>query len=145
LGGRGRQISEFKASLVYRVSSRTARATQRNPVLGWGGSSRFTCFTGIFVSRSHTTTSQDYLTQVYLKRILQTNPKSPKSNAPRYFLFQERAWNAEDSIYKEAIGELSPFILNGMKVIRVFSLQNLWCTLFRLLYLYVLYENFHKK
>jgi hypothetical protein len=31
LGGRGRQISEFKASLVYSVSSRTARATQRNP------------------------------------------------------------------------------------------------------------------
>jgi Sec-independent protein translocase protein TatA len=30
--GRGRWISEFKASLVYRVSSRTARATQRNPV-----------------------------------------------------------------------------------------------------------------
>jgi hypothetical protein len=33
LGGRDRQISEFEASLVYRVSSRTARATQRNPVL----------------------------------------------------------------------------------------------------------------
>jgi hypothetical protein len=32
LGGRGRQISEFEASLVYRVSSRTARATQRNRV-----------------------------------------------------------------------------------------------------------------
>jgi hypothetical protein len=32
LGGGGRQISEFKNSLVYRVSSRTARATQRNPV-----------------------------------------------------------------------------------------------------------------
>jgi hypothetical protein len=30
--GRGRRISEFEASLVYRVSSRTARATQRNPV-----------------------------------------------------------------------------------------------------------------
>jgi hypothetical protein len=29
LGGRGRQISEFKASLVYKMSSRTARATQR--------------------------------------------------------------------------------------------------------------------
>ena len=29
---RGRWISEFEASLVYRVSSRTARATQRNPV-----------------------------------------------------------------------------------------------------------------
>jgi hypothetical protein len=29
LGGRGRWISEFEASLVYRVSSRT---TQRNPV-----------------------------------------------------------------------------------------------------------------
>jgi hypothetical protein len=32
LGGRGRRISEFETSLVYRVSSRTARATQRNPV-----------------------------------------------------------------------------------------------------------------
>jgi hypothetical protein len=31
LGGRGRQISEFEASLVYRVSPRTARTTQRNP------------------------------------------------------------------------------------------------------------------
>jgi hypothetical protein len=30
--GRGRQISEFKDNLVYRVSSRTARAVQRNPV-----------------------------------------------------------------------------------------------------------------
>jgi hypothetical protein len=44
-GGKGRQISELEASLVYRVSSRTARATQRNPVsgqgvewgAGWGG------------------------------------------------------------------------------------------------------------
>jgi hypothetical protein len=36
LGGRdrGRRISKFEASLVYRVSSRTARATQRNPVPG---------------------------------------------------------------------------------------------------------------
>jgi hypothetical protein len=33
MGGRGRQISEFKVSLVYRVSSRRAGATQRNPVL----------------------------------------------------------------------------------------------------------------
>jgi hypothetical protein len=33
LGGRGRWISEFEASLVYRVSSRTARATQRKPCL----------------------------------------------------------------------------------------------------------------
>jgi hypothetical protein len=30
--GRGRWISEFEASLVYRVSSRKARAIQRNPV-----------------------------------------------------------------------------------------------------------------
>jgi hypothetical protein len=29
--GKGQQISEFEASLVYKVSSRTARATQRNP------------------------------------------------------------------------------------------------------------------
>jgi hypothetical protein len=32
LGGRGRRISELEANLVYKVSSRTARATQRNPV-----------------------------------------------------------------------------------------------------------------
>jgi hypothetical protein len=32
LGGRGRQITEFEASLVSKVSSRTARAIQRNPV-----------------------------------------------------------------------------------------------------------------
>jgi hypothetical protein len=30
LGGRGQQISEFDACLVYRVSSRTAKATHRN-------------------------------------------------------------------------------------------------------------------
>jgi hypothetical protein len=29
---RGRQISEFEAGLVYKVSSRTVRTTQRNPV-----------------------------------------------------------------------------------------------------------------
>jgi hypothetical protein len=29
---RGRQIPEFKASLVYKVSFKTARAIQRNPV-----------------------------------------------------------------------------------------------------------------
>jgi hypothetical protein len=32
LGGRGRWISEFEASLVYKVSSGTGRAMQRNPV-----------------------------------------------------------------------------------------------------------------
>ena len=32
MGGRGRRISEFKASLVYNVSSRPARAIQRNLV-----------------------------------------------------------------------------------------------------------------
>lgn len=31
-GGRGRLIAEFKASLVYRASSKTARAIQRNPI-----------------------------------------------------------------------------------------------------------------
>jgi hypothetical protein len=32
LGRQRRWIFEFEASLVYRVSSRTVRATQRNPV-----------------------------------------------------------------------------------------------------------------
>jgi hypothetical protein len=45
LGGRGRWISEFEASLIYKVRSRTARAIHRNPVLkkkiilGWRGGS----------------------------------------------------------------------------------------------------------
>jgi hypothetical protein len=29
---KGRWISEFEASLLYKVSSRTAKASQRNPV-----------------------------------------------------------------------------------------------------------------
>ena len=32
-GGRGRQISEFEASLVYGMSSRTARANTEKPYL----------------------------------------------------------------------------------------------------------------
>jgi hypothetical protein len=32
LGGKDRRISEFKGRLVYRVSSRTAKATQRDPI-----------------------------------------------------------------------------------------------------------------
>jgi hypothetical protein len=31
------ELCEFKASLVYRVSSRIAKATPRNPVSGVGG------------------------------------------------------------------------------------------------------------
>jgi hypothetical protein len=33
LGGRGRGISGFEDNLVYKVSSRIARAIQKNPVL----------------------------------------------------------------------------------------------------------------
>jgi hypothetical protein len=33
LEGRGRQVSEFEASLISRVSSRTSRAIQGNPDL----------------------------------------------------------------------------------------------------------------
>ena len=33
LGSGGRKISRFEANLVYRLSSRTARTTQRNPFL----------------------------------------------------------------------------------------------------------------
>jgi hypothetical protein len=40
LGGISRQMSEFKVSLVYRVSSRTARATQRNHISGGGAGGR---------------------------------------------------------------------------------------------------------
>jgi hypothetical protein len=37
LRSRGRQISEFEASLVYKESSRTARAIQRNPEFSFLG------------------------------------------------------------------------------------------------------------
>ena len=43
LGGRGRQISEFKASLVYRMSSRTARTTKKESNL----KNKETCFVKI--------------------------------------------------------------------------------------------------
>jgi hypothetical protein len=41
-------LCAFKASLVYKMSSRTARATQRNPVLGIGsgGGDRIKCRKG---------------------------------------------------------------------------------------------------
>jgi hypothetical protein len=32
LGGRGTGISEFEASLVYRLSFRTVKAIQKNPI-----------------------------------------------------------------------------------------------------------------
>jgi hypothetical protein len=32
LGGKGRPISEFEVSLVYKVRTRIARAIQKNPV-----------------------------------------------------------------------------------------------------------------
>ena len=32
MGGRGRRNAEFEASLIYKVSSRTARTIKRNPV-----------------------------------------------------------------------------------------------------------------
>jgi hypothetical protein len=32
LGGRDRRISEFEATIIYRVNYRTDRAIQRNPV-----------------------------------------------------------------------------------------------------------------
>jgi hypothetical protein len=52
LGGRGRWISEFQASLVYKVSSRTAKAIQRNPVLK---------------NKNKTTTTATTTTKVYFK------------------------------------------------------------------------------
>jgi hypothetical protein len=61
LGGRGRRISEFKASLVYKVSSKTARATQRNPVSK---------------KQKTTKTKKDYLT-VYLHSVAMRIQRKP--------------------------------------------------------------------
>jgi hypothetical protein len=44
-GGRGRWISNFKGSLVYRVSSKSAKATQRNPVLKNSNNNNFKKYT----------------------------------------------------------------------------------------------------
>jgi hypothetical protein len=54
LGGRGRWISEFEASLVYRMSSRTARATQRNLVSN-NNNNFETAFKSIFGIRKYIT------------------------------------------------------------------------------------------
>jgi hypothetical protein len=53
LGGRGRRISEFEASLVYKVSSRTARATQRNPVSEKKNSIEFFIYAMLRLARQH--------------------------------------------------------------------------------------------
>jgi hypothetical protein len=71
LGGRGKQISEFEASLVYRVSSRTAKTIQRNPV-----------------SKKQTNKQTKKKTKTKIKPCLkkkkktkkQTNKKTPKPN-----------------------------------------------------------------
>jgi hypothetical protein len=52
LGGRGRRISEFQASLVYTVSSRSARATQRNPVSEKKKEKRLLLFFPIFYAKN---------------------------------------------------------------------------------------------
>jgi hypothetical protein len=65
LGGRGRQISEFEASLVYRVSSRTARATQRNPV-----------------SKTKQNKTKQNKTKQNKTKQKQTNKKNPKNKKP---------------------------------------------------------------
>jgi hypothetical protein len=51
--GRGSQISEFEASLVYRVSSRTARAAHRNLVSKKkkNNKEKTTCNEALWISR----------------------------------------------------------------------------------------------
>jgi hypothetical protein len=51
MGGRGIHISEFKASLVYRVSSRTAMAAQINPV--WKNKTKLNKTNQILLLRLH--------------------------------------------------------------------------------------------
>jgi hypothetical protein len=58
LGGRGRRISEFEDSLVYEVSSRTARAIQRNPVSGKKKKKRIKCKAEINQVETTTTTTK---------------------------------------------------------------------------------------
>jgi hypothetical protein len=60
LGVRGSLISEFEVSLVYRVSSRTARATQRNSI----------------TKRRHYCTCQ----QDFAERTLKTKQNNTKQN-----------------------------------------------------------------
>jgi hypothetical protein len=67
LGARGRQISEFEASLVYRVSSRTARATQRNPA-------------------SKYKTKQNKTKQIKTKQNKQTNQKLSSFPTPPFLI-----------------------------------------------------------
>jgi hypothetical protein len=68
LGGRGRQLSEFEVSLVYKVSSRTARATQRNPVSK--KTKQKTTTTKIICVNQHTWLSVNNLKIIFYKLFL---------------------------------------------------------------------------
>jgi hypothetical protein len=109
-GGRGRRISEFKASLVYKVSSRTARATQRNPV------SKTTTTTKI-VSRSVQWSQGGAVATIKLKCILDGSASIEErrySKAPTCFAYKRRTkeyrvcWKLSHQCYfgKEHISKL---------------------------------------
>jgi hypothetical protein len=69
LGGRGRQISEFEASLVYRVSSRTARATLSQKTNK---------------QTNKQTNLKSFKTHLYI--VLRGKKKEKKRNSRKYFL-----------------------------------------------------------
>jgi hypothetical protein len=60
LGGRGSWISEFEASLVYRVGSRIARAIQRNSVSKNKNKNKKACHNTIVPHTEFTIVSSDH-------------------------------------------------------------------------------------
>jgi hypothetical protein len=76
LGGRGRRISEFEASLVYRVSSRTARAAQRNPVSKNKNKNKSKSKTKTKQTKQKTNKTKN---KNQTKKKKQTNKKNPKT------------------------------------------------------------------
>jgi hypothetical protein len=86
LGGRGRWISEFEASLVYKVSSRTARATQRNPVSK--NQDRISCSLGWF--QTYYKADNDLEFPILLPPRLPTSRRQVHSSLPSFSVFIEK-------------------------------------------------------
>jgi hypothetical protein len=67
VGGRGRQISELEASLVYRVSSRTTRVIQRKPVSKKQTQKRIYSMEKLFLKKAKRNETKKRKTALFLK------------------------------------------------------------------------------
>jgi hypothetical protein len=95
LGGRGRRISEFEASLVYIVSSRITRAIQRNPVSKTKQNKKQTRTT----NKQTNKTKQNAGEMAQRLRALTVLPKVLSSNPSNHMMVYNHLYNYSVLIY----------------------------------------------